>query len=119
MPIKEKSLIQQKEICKKYNSKWVESKLEYKVGISKDFDKNKYPINGLRHPIKGDTTGWYIWSGENFLDDVDFFQPVHMKHLNDVCPEIMKYLGLAPGYRFLFGEDGYIDIWKDKTLLDI
>jgi hypothetical protein len=28
-----------------------------------------------------------------------------------------RYLGLAPGWRFLIGEDGYEDVWFDPDLL--
>ena len=56
---------EQKAICKKYNSNFVESLLSLKVGISLSVKEGKKPIHGLRHPLEGDTTGWYIWSGEH------------------------------------------------------
>lgn len=75
------------------------------------------PINGLRHRQVGDTTGWYIWAGEEWSDDPSFFVPIHVQHLDDWNPEIRKYLGLPPGSRFLLA-DGHEDIWQDPTLLD-
>jgi hypothetical protein len=77
------------------------------------------PLNGLRHFPQGDTTGWYIWAGENFSEESDFFVPLHVKHLEDWCPEIIKYLGLPPGHRFLITNEGYEDVWEDKTLLNV
>jgi len=51
-------------------------------------------------------------------DDPDFFVPLHVEHLDEWCPGAVKYLGLAPGWRFLFAE-GYEDVWEDTELLDI
>jgi hypothetical protein len=107
---------EQRELCKKYGSLFVESAFNLKVGIAKNIKDKVWPINGLRHPLEGDTTGWYIWGGEKFLDDPDFFVPLHVEHLKEWRPEILKYLGLAPGWRFLIGEGNYEDVWEDKTL---
>ena len=76
------------------------------------------PINGLRHPPEGDTTGWYIWAGENLSADADFFVPLCVVHLDEWCPEAIPYLGLPPGWRFLIA-DGHEDVWFDPSLLDI
>ena len=77
--------------------------------------KGLKPINGLRHPPAGGTTGWYIWSGERFSDAPDFFAPVHTGHIYDDYPELVKLLGLPPGYRFLLADD-YLDVWYDASL---
>lgn len=74
------------------------------------------PIHGLRHPPHGDTSGWYIWAGEHLSSDPDFFEPVHVAHLPDLCPVVMQYLGLPPGWRFLLAGD-YEDLWVDTQLL--
>jgi len=89
-----------------------------KIGISKNFDRTTFPINGLRHSSAGDATGWYIWSGEQFSTDPDFFVPIHLQHLNERCSEIVKYLGLAPGWRFTFSPDQE-DVWFDGPLMRI
>ena len=105
-------------ICNKYGSHYLETKISMKVGISSDFDCSKEPINGLRHPLDEDTSGWYIWSGEKFSEDDDFFVPIHAAHLVERCPKIIKYLGLAPGWRFMLA-DGVEDVWQDPFLLQI
>ncbi|WP_441007151.1 immunity protein Imm33 domain-containing protein, partial [Neisseria meningitidis] len=33
-------------------------------------------------------------------------------------PEIIPFLTLPPGYRFLIGENGYEDVWFDELLLN-
>ena len=52
----------------------------------------------------GETSGWYVWAGEAFSDAPDFFQPMHIEHVISRCPEILPYLGLAPGWRFLIAD---------------
>ena len=89
-----------------------------KVGIAKNVTDGIQPINGLRHPPKGDTSGWHIWAGETFSDAPDFFAPLHAEHLADWCASVLKYLGLPPGWRFLIAP-GYEDVWYDPGLLDI
>lgn len=78
---------------------------------------HEQPINGLRHRALGDTTGWYIWGGETLSAADDFFQPVHVGHLAELLPQVLPYLGLPAGWRFLVAP-GVEDIWFDAALLD-
>ena len=64
----------------------------------------------------GDACGWYLWAGEELSERSDFFSPVHANHLATLRPEIVKYLALPPGSRFLFSP-GYEDVWEDSSLL--
>jgi hypothetical protein len=109
---------EQQEICKKYNAPFVNAPWDLKVGIALNVKDGIQPINGLRHTPEGDTTGWYIWAGEKFFQDPDFFVPLHVEHLDEWCPGIIKYLGLAPGWRFLIAPS-YEDVWQDPALLDV
>lgn len=106
----------QKEICKKYQSKWTPINNKMKVGFGSDLTSN--PINGLRHPQEKGTTGWYIWTGE-FSNTDDFFKPICAEHLLQIRPDIIKYFGLEVGYRFLIDDKGYEDVWFDEKLLTI
>lgn len=108
----------QRAICAKFGATYLALDDRLKLGVSRTFDPAQFPLNGLRHPPEGDTTGWYIWSGERFSEDPDFFIPLHVFHLTDRCPEFMKYLGLGPGWRFLIAP-GYEDVWFDSNLLVI
>ena len=108
----------QRDVCLKFGATYLASDDNLKVGISRNFDRHQFPINGLRHPPAGDTTGWYIWSGDTFSTDPDFFMPIHTMHLRDQCPEILKFLGLGPGWRFLVAP-GHEDVWFDAKLLDV
>ena len=107
---------EQKKTCLRFGAGYLTCDDHLKVGISSTFDPNELPINGLRHSPEGDTTGWYIWSGETFSYDPDFFVPLHSIHLRKRCPEVLRYLGLAPGWRFLIAP-GQEDVWFDPNLL--
>ena len=110
---------QQKKVCEKFNTSFLISAENEIVGISKDFDENNFPLNGLRHPKEDDTTGWYIWSGEKFSKEPDFFVPVHVKHLITRAPIVLPYLAMGPGWRFLVGENEHVDVWEDTLLLEV
>jgi len=70
------------------------------------------PINGLRHPPQRDSSGWYIWCGEEFPTSPQCFIALQTIHLADCCPEAVEFLGLPPGYRFrATGER--IEVWLD------
>lgn len=109
-------LEEQESICEKYGSSFSSAPNHLKVGISLNVKEGILPVNGLRHYAEGDTTGWYIWAGEEFSSDPDFFVPLHVEHLKEWCPFVIKYLGLTAGYRFLVAGD-YEDVWQDESLL--
>ena len=75
------------------------------------------PLNGMRLHPEGGTCGWYVWGGE-LSDAPHFFQPLHVSHLSENCPSILPYLSLPPGWRFLLGANGYVDVWFDPGLLE-
>lgn len=108
----------QKVVCEKYGVIHFPSPVNLKVGIALNVREGIMPINGLRHPPEGDTTGWYIWAGEELSTDPAFFKPLHVEHLSSWCPVAQKYLGLPPGWRFLIAGD-YEDVWYDGSLLTI
>ena len=106
----------QKEICTTHNSTWKPINKNLNVGSSANLDKD--PINGLRHPSEKGTTGWFIWTGE-YSEADDFFQPICAEHLLQKRQDIIKYLGLDIGFRFLADRNGYEDIWFDEKLKNI
>lgn len=111
-----KYIAEQKDICVKYSQDFFATSEELKVGISANIKSGIMPITGLRYFPEGDTSGWYIWAGE-YSDADDFFKPMHIFHLFEIFPEIVKYLGLPPGNRFVIDDKGYEDVWFDEGLL--
>ena len=107
---------QQVALCRKYGQSCVVPAADTKLGFALG-TRGLVPVNGLRHPPKGDTNGWYIWCGEELSRAADFFSPMHTAHVKEKCPEALQFLGLPPGYRFLVAGE-YVDVWYDPTLVD-
>ena len=114
----EETIREQKAVCRRFGAQYCEAPPDQKVGIALNVKDGVLPLNGFRHPEEGDTSGWYIWGGEELSEAADFFEPLHVKHLKDWCPSIEKYLGLPPGWRFLVAGE-HEDVWQDNSLLDI
>ena len=106
----------QKEVCQRWKADFLAVSSMQKIGIAQNVAEGVLPINGLRHQPTGDTSGWYIWGGSELSTNDDFFHPLHAAHVGECCPEIEKYLGLAPGWRFLITPE-YEDVWFDPSLL--
>ena len=111
--------VEQEALCLRYGVAFVPSPSSLKVGIARNVRGGVLPLNGLRHPPQGDTTGWYIWAGDGDPSEAtDFFEPLHVEHLAEWCPSLMRFLGLPPGWRFLVAGD-YEDVWEDPKLLEV
>jgi hypothetical protein len=110
---------EQKALCKAWAAPFAPVGGELKLGIAENVKSGALPIHGLRHPSDGDTTGWYIWAGGEPSDAPDFFKPLHVSHLDEWCPGIKRFLGLAPGWRFLTDMAGHDDVWEDPSLLKL
>ncbi|MFA6448869.1 MAG: hypothetical protein WCX65_05340 [bacterium] len=106
------------ELCLRHGTQYYEAPEYQKIGIANNIKSGLQPINGLRHPPKGDASGWYIWAGGKLSTDLEFFAPLHISHLKEWCPSVIKYLGLPPGWRFLIAGE-HEDIWEDASLLNI
>ena len=86
---------------------------EDKVGLAIQ-SLGKKPIHGLRHKAGVNISGWYIWCGD-YSESDDFFEPIHFKHLEVYLHEILPFMSLPTGYRFL--KDGnYEDVWFDNEI---
>lgn len=107
----------QMEFCRARKINCVPAPGDSKLGFAIS-TRGRMPINGLRHPVVGDTNGWYIWEGEQFSEAADFFVPLHARHFYEEHPELVGLLGLPPGYRFLAAGD-YLDVWYDPSLLNV
>jgi hypothetical protein len=105
----------QKSVCIRFDAAFEPPAALEKVGIALP-TLDRLPLNGLRHRPENGTCGWYIWGGEVLSQDIDFFQPLHVCHLEERCAEVIPYLGLPPGYRFLIAPN-YEDVWQDRALL--
>jgi hypothetical protein len=103
-------------ICARFGSSVVPVDPTLKVGVALD-TLALSPLNALRHPPTGDTSGWYVWGGDYSSAD-NFFQPLHAAHLANYVPALLPYLALAAGWRVLLAPH-HEDAWYDPQLLDI
>ena len=104
-------------ICRRYGSGLLIAGATQTAGVAEDVVVGAAPLNGLRHrPDR--TSGWFLWAGRGGPGpDASYFKPIHIGHLVDRCPEVMPYLALEPGWRFLIAP-GHEDVWFDAALLD-
>ena len=110
----------QKAICKKIKVDWTPVDINSMIAFNDSLLSNTLPINGLRHPKKENIDGWYLWSGDDILHEAsNFFKPLHVGHLLELRPIVLKYLGLPAGWRFQIDDNGYEDIWFDEKVLNI
>ncbi len=109
-------LEEQIKICTRFGSALFIPEPLQKVGIALK-TLGAQPLNAIRHPIEAGTCGWYIWSGE-YSSDPEFFQTLHVAHLNDYCPELIKYLALEPGWGVQLAPNCE-DVWFDEKFLSV
>lgn len=110
-------MLTQLEVCSRFDTEFVEAPLGSTVGVSENIGSSTMPMNGMRINPLGNSSGWFLWQGEELSQADDFFTPLHTSHLCQRCPSVVKYLGLPPGWRFLITLD-YEDVWFDPTLLE-
>jgi len=106
----------QVDVCRRYGANVDVPDAMLKLGISACARRGEQPLNGLRHRPEHGTSGWFIWSGRELSTEEDFFQPLHIEHLQSQCPAVIPYLALPPGWRFLIAK-GHEDVWFDENLL--
>jgi hypothetical protein len=118
--IEEEFIRKQKEICERHGALYTASPFDKIIGVAIETfeDKGVMPIYGVRLPTASDDSAtWYIYAGEYSAAD-DFYKPMHIGHLLELCPQVLQYLGLPPGWRFLFDDKGYEDVWCDEEILN-
>jgi hypothetical protein len=74
----------QKIICEELGSGFITPNLNSKIGIALT-TLSQLPLDGLRHPPEKKTCGWNIWGSETFSKEPDFFQTLHVYHLEQYC----------------------------------
>lgn len=89
--------------------------LDGKAGVAQDVRSGLLPVNGVRLVPEAGSTGWFIWAGEQMSDDDDYFEPLHIDHLEVWCPDVLPFLELPPGWRFLIAP-GHEDVWFDEAI---
>lgn len=107
---------EQMEICSRYGADFFPTPLSLKMGVADNLKSKLLPVNGIRHLPVGDTSGWYVWAGDDLSKDPNYFRPLHIEHIDEWRSGLMKFLGLAPGWRFQVAP-GHEDVWFDPSVL--
>ncbi|NTX17167.1 hypothetical protein HUA76_40975 [Myxococcus sp. CA056] len=108
----------QQSICHRAGAEFSPIPAGTRVAIARNLRSGAMPIYGVRYSTQPGGVGWFFWAGEGELStDVDYFQALHVEHLEEWCPLVLPYLALPPGWRFL--TDGAVDdVWFDQAVLD-
>jgi hypothetical protein len=102
----------QQRICRTYGARFEPPVSGAKVGVAIQ-TLDRIPIHGVRLPPTETTCGWYIYAGDEWSDEADFYKPLCVEHLADYCESALPFLGLPPGWRFMTDGEGFVDVWQD------
>jgi hypothetical protein len=97
----------QRRVCEAYGAEFTPPAAGSKVGIALR-TMGRTPIRAVRTPPTETTCGWYIFAGDEWSDDPDFYRPLCVEHMAEYCELALPFLALPPGWRFhTDGREGY------------
>lgn len=102
---------QQGELCWQQNLIPLFPNFNQSVVISDGVYEGK-DIEGIRYDSPQNESGWYLIT-DDYNDDIKSLKVVHFYHVAFARPDILKYLAIPFGYRFLMKE-GNTTIIKDE-----
>jgi len=105
----------QEDLVRRFRAEFLPTPLDATVAVAVHSLGSGAPLHGLRQAPHGDACGWFIWAGDPSTAE-DFFEHLQAGQLADLVPQVLPYLGLGPGWRFLLAQ-GYEDVWFDHDLL--
>lgn len=105
-------IAEQKLLCEEVGSAYVEVSGDDVIAVAVH-TLNQDPIVGIRKASDAATkVSWYIYGGEQVSSDADF-EIMTVRELQDIAPEVLPYLALDQGFRFMIDADDYEDVWKE------
>ncbi|MBS4431123.1 MULTISPECIES: hypothetical protein [Pectobacterium] len=103
---------QQKQTCDKYQLPLHPP--EEMIAIALDTLQHS-PIYGTRIVLpENGTISWFIHCGD-YSAESGFYQALHTSHLEEMLPEVIPYLFLPEGTKFIIDRAGYEDVWQDEA----
>ncbi len=106
----------QRSICRRFGATFDPPQPRSRLGIALQ-TMGRVPIHGVRIPITPPACGWYVWAGDTWSAEPDFYQPLCVDHLETHCNGALPFLALPPGWRFLTDGKGYSEAWFDEDVL--
>ncbi|PRB00444.1 hypothetical protein CQ046_18430 [Chryseobacterium sp. MYb7] len=101
----------QSEICWQQNLIPLFPNFNQSVVISNGVYEGK-DVEGIRYDSPHDESGWYLIT-DDYNDDIKSLKMVHFYHVAFARPDVLKYLAIPFGYRFIMKE-GNIEIRLDE-----
>lgn len=105
-------IAEQKLLCEEFGSAYVEVSGDDVIAIAVK-TLNKDPLVGIRKKAETEENiSWYIYGGE-LEEGTDDFETMTVRQLQEIAPDVLPYLALETGYRFMIDGDDYEDVWKE------
>jgi hypothetical protein len=108
-----KVVAEQKEECTKHNTNTLFPLFSQMIVVSKGVLEGR-TIDAVRYPSPSHMTGWWLTT-ELYNNEISSLETIHYYHLAFKRLDIIKYLALPFGYRFLAGEQK--EVWFDNNIL--
>lgn len=103
------------EICETYSSKLAFTKVNQNIVIS-DGVLDGRPVEAVKYEAPEHMSGWYITT-DLYNDDINTLQQIQLPDLKLKRPELVKFLALDNGFRFVVDKEN-IEVWFDEEVLE-
>ena len=107
-------IAEQKLLCEEVGSAYVEVSGDDVVAVAVNTLEQE-PIVGIRKkPESVENVSWFIYGGEQVSNE-EAFETMTVRELQDIMPDVLPYLALEQGFRFMIDGDDYEDVWKEDA----
>jgi len=107
----------QQEVCARNGVVHVAVPQHAHVNVTSKLLEGTHFVYGLRLAPTDDRTGWFFWTEELF-PPLPRFSAIQVAEFEERWPEVIKFLGLPPGWRFVVDGYGYEREWEDRSFLN-
>ncbi|ANF81759.1 hypothetical protein A3K93_05870 [Acinetobacter sp. NCu2D-2] len=105
-------IAEQKLLCEEVGSAYIEVSGDDVVAVAVN-TLEQDPIVGIRKQPEGEqNVSWFIYGGEQVSNE-EAFETMTVRELQDIIPDVLPYLALEQGFRFMIDGDDYEDVWKE------
>jgi hypothetical protein len=103
------------EICETYSSKLTFTKVNQNIVISDGVLDGRL-VEAVKYEAPEHMSGWYITT-DLYNDDINTLQQIQLPDLMLKRPELVKFLALDNGFRFVVDKEN-IEVWFDEEVLE-
>ncbi|WP_330747206.1 immunity protein Imm33 domain-containing protein [Chryseobacterium sp. CP-77] len=102
---------QQSEMCLQHDLIPLFPNFNQSIVISDGVYEGK-DVEGIRYDSPHDESGWYLIT-DDYDGNIKSLKMVHFYHVAFARPDILQYLAIPFGYRFIM-KDGNVEIYRDE-----